>query len=65
LYTTIRWNTILRLSNLPKNSSKIISSNRCIITGRKHGINKKFRLSRIALLKLSRSGQISGIKKSV
>lgn len=61
--TTLRWNINFYLSNLPKNSSKTVISNRCIITGRKSSINKKFKLSRLSLLRQSRSGKISGLLK--
>lgn len=64
-FSTIRWNAILKLENLPKNSSKSKFNKRCILTNRKKGMVSKFKLSRLAFLKMSRLGQISGIKKSV
>ena len=63
-YTTLKWNAIFKLSNLSKNSSKIRISNRCIITGRKKSIIKKFKFSRISFLKYSRLGNLYGLKKS-
>ena len=39
----------LKLSKLPKNSSKIRIRNRCEITGRPHGVYRKLKISRIAL----------------
>jgi len=60
----IRWNAILRLTNLPKNSSEIGVINRCIITGNKKRVNNLYNYSRMVFLKLIRSGYISGIKKS-
>jgi len=63
--SSIRWNAIIKLDSLPKNSSKNKVNKRCILTNRKKGIISKFRLSRLAFLRLSRSGQISGIKKAV
>jgi small subunit ribosomal protein S14 len=65
ILSTIRWNAIFKLENLPKNSSKSKYNTRCIITNRKKGMVSKFRLSRLSFLKLSRLGQITGIKKSV
>lgn len=62
---TLRFNANFKLSSLVKKSYKVKCINRCIITGRKGGINKKFKLSRISLLKFSRFGNISGIKKIV
>lgn len=64
LHSTIKWNAINKLDNLLKNSSKIKISNRCILTGRKKSIIKKFKFSRISFLKYARIGKISGIKKS-
>jgi len=64
LYPTIKWNAINELDNLLKNSSKVKLSNRCIITGRKKSIIKKFKFSRISFLKYVRIGNLSGIKKS-
>jgi small subunit ribosomal protein S14 len=65
ILSTVRWNAILKLENLPKNSSKSKFNTRCILTNRKKGIVSKFRLSRLAFLKFSSLGQITGIKKSV
>lgn len=60
----IRWNAILILTNLPINSSEIGLINRCIITGSKKRVNNLYNYSRMVFLKLTRSGYISGIKKS-
>jgi ribosomal protein S14 len=65
IVSSVRWNAIFKLDNLSKNGSKNKYNKRCILTNRKKGIISKFRLSRLAFLKLSRLGQISGIKKSV
>ena len=46
----------LKLSKLPKNSSKIRIRNRCEITGRPHGVYRKLRISRIALRRMASSG---------
>ena len=54
----------LKLSKLPKNSSKIRIRNRCEITGRPHGVYRKLRISRIALRKMASSGKIPGMTKS-
>lgn len=62
-YSTIKWNAILKLSNISKNSSKVKISNRCILTGRKKSIVKKLKFSRISFLKYGRLGQISGLRK--
>ncbi len=54
----------LKLSKLPKNSSKIRVRNRCEITGRPHGVYRKLRISRIALRQMASSGKIPGMTKS-
>ena len=54
----------LKLSKLPKNSSKIRIRNRCEITGRPHGVYRKLRISRIALRELASKGRIPGMTKS-
>jgi small subunit ribosomal protein S14 len=53
-----------KLSNLPRNSSKIRIRNRCQITGRPHGVYRKLKISRIALRQLGLEGKIPGMVKS-
>ena len=53
-----------KLSNLPRNSSKIRIRNRCQITGRPHGVYRKLKISRIALRDLGLAGLIPGMTKS-
>jgi small subunit ribosomal protein S14 len=60
----IKWNAILKLTQLPSNSSKVYVTNRCTLTGRRKYINKFYRFSRIEFLKLARSGKISNLRKS-
>ena len=59
-----RFKAQLKLSKLPKNSSKIRIRNRCEITGRPQGVYRKLRISRIALRELASSGKIPGMVKS-
>ena len=54
----------LKLSKLPRNSSKIRIRNRCAITGRPHGVYRKLKISRIALRQLGLQGKIPGLVKS-
>ena len=54
----------LKLSKLPKNSSKIRIRNRCAITGRPHAVYRKLKISRIALREMASSGKIPGMTKS-
>tara|TARA_B100000787_G_scaffold87805_1_gene64848 strand:- start:528 stop:833 length:306 start_codon:yes stop_codon:yes gene_type:complete len=53
-----------KLSNLPRNSAKIRVMNRCMITGRPHGVYRKLKISRIALRDLGLHGLIPGMTKS-
>ena len=59
-----RFSAQLKLSTLPRNSSKVRSRNRCELTGRPRGYYRKFRLSRIAFRDLASAGQIPGVVKS-
>ena len=54
----------MKLSKLPKNSSKVRIKNRCEITGRSHGVYRKLKISRITLRKLTLEGKIPGMIKS-
>ena len=59
-----RFKAQLKLSKMPKNSSRIRIRNRCELTGRPHGVYRKLKISRIALRELTLSGQIPGMIKS-
>ena len=64
LSTEERFNAQMKLSKLPRNSSKIRIRNRCEITGRSHGVYRKLKISRITLRQLCLSGKIPGMVKS-
>ena len=59
-----RFKAQMKLSKLPRNSSKIRVKNRCEITGRSHGVYRKLKISRITLRQLSLEGKIPGMVKS-
>ena len=59
-----RFKAQMKLSKLPRNSSKIRVKNRCEITGRSHGVYRKLRISRISLRQLSLEGKVPGMVKS-
>ena len=64
-FTLIRWNAFIKLHNLSKNNgNKNLLVNRCLYTVNKKRFNKLTNFSRHVFLKLIRSGQINGIKKS-
>lgn len=54
----------IKLSELPRNSSRVRYRNRCAITGRPRGYYRKFDLSRISLRNLASWGDIPGLIKS-
>jgi len=59
-----RWNAGIKISDLPKKSSKTVLVNRCVYTNRKKRINKLFSFSRIKFRQLARDGSVYGLKKS-
>ena len=59
-----RWNAQIQLQKLPRDSSKSRLRNRCQITGRPHGVYRKFKLSRIKLREEGMKGNIPGLKKA-
>lgn len=59
-----RFQAVLALSELPKNSAKERIRNRCALTGRPRGHFRKFNLSRIALRDLASRGELPGVTKS-
>lgn len=59
-----RFEAMLKLAELPKNSSKIRQRNRCALTGRPRGNHRKFNLSRIAIRDLASRGELPGVVKS-
>ncbi len=54
----------LKLSQMPRRSSKVRLRNRCKITGRPRAYYRKFKMSRIALREFASSGLIPGVTKS-
>jgi small subunit ribosomal protein S14 len=59
-----RFQAILKLAQLPRNSAAVRLHNRCELSGRPRGYYRKFKLSRIALRQLASAGQIPGMVKS-
>lgn len=53
---------VARSSRKPKFSTRTVR--RCELTGRSHGVYRKFRVSRIMLRKLALEGKIPGMRKS-
>ena len=59
-----RFEAVMKLAQMPRNSSKTRIHNRCELTGRARGYYRKFRLSRIMLRKLASEGKIPGVTKA-
>lgn len=52
------------LQKLPRNSSKVRQRNRCKITGRPHGVYRKFGLCRNKLRESAMIGDLPGLTKA-
>lgn len=59
-----RWEAVLKLQMLPRDSSPSRQRNRCRQTGRPHGFLRKFGLSRIKVREAAMRGDIPGLKKA-
>ena len=59
-----RFAAVLKLAELPRNSSATRIRNRCELTGRPRAYYRKHKLSRIALRELGSKGLIPGLLKS-
>lgn len=59
-----RWNAQLALQKLPRDSSSSRLQRRCQMTGRPHGVYRKFKLSRIKLREEGMKGNVPGLKKA-
>ena len=59
-----RWDAVLKLQTLPRDSSPSRQRNRCRQTGRPHAFLRKFGLSRIKLREAAMRGEVPGLKKA-
>ncbi|AWL10902.1 30S ribosomal protein S14 [Saliniradius amylolyticus] len=59
-----RWDAVMQLQKLPRDSSRSRQRNRCRVTGRPHGYLRKFGLSRIKLREAAMRGEVPGLKKA-
>ncbi|VFP78640.1 30S ribosomal protein S14 [Candidatus Erwinia haradaeae] len=62
--TADRWDAMLKLQTLPRDSSPVRQRNRCRQTGRPHGYVGKFGLSRMKLREAAMRGEVPGLKKA-
>ena len=59
-----RFDAMIALNKLPKNSSKVRLRNRCQMTGRPRGYLAKFQVSRICFRELASHGLVPGVVKA-
>ena len=59
-----KWDAQAQLQSLPRDSSKIRLRNRCQLTGRPHGVYRKFGLGRNKLRELAMFGDVPGLTKA-
>jgi small subunit ribosomal protein S14 len=59
-----RWDAMISLQKLPRDSAKTRQRNRCALTGRPHGYYRKFGLSRNKLREIILLGQAPGVTKA-
>lgn len=60
----IRFQYIIKLNKVNKNSSETKIRNRCILTGRGKAVYQMFRLSRIKFRELASQGMLPGVQKA-
>ena len=59
-----RWTAQLSLQKLPRDASPMRQRNRCRITGRPHGVYRKFGLCRNKLREAAMRGDVPGLVKA-
>jgi len=59
-----RWDAQVKLQKLPRDASPVRQRNRCRVTGRPHGVYRKFGLCRNKLRESAMRGEIPGLVKS-
>ena len=59
-----RWEAQVALQKLPRDSSPVRQRRRCQITGRPHGVYRKFGLCRNKLREAAMRGDVPGLVKS-
>jgi len=59
-----KWDAQVKLQKLPRDSSPVRQRRRCQITGRPHGVYRKFGLCRNKLREAAMRGDIPGLTKA-
>ena len=58
------WNAVIKLQKLPRDSSPVRGRLRCRVTGRPHGVYRKFGLCRNKLREAAMRGDVPGLVKA-
>ncbi|MBT8140031.1 MAG: 30S ribosomal protein S14 [Gammaproteobacteria bacterium] len=59
-----RWDAQMALQKQPRNASHVRRQRRCEVTGRPHGVYRKFGLCRNKLREAAMKGQVPGLVKA-
>ena len=59
-----KWEAQVKLQKLPRNASPVRQQRRCQLTGRPHGVYRKFGLCRNKLREAAMRGDVPGLVKS-
>ena len=59
-----KWEAQVKLQKLPRDANPIRQQNRCRLTGRPHGVYRKFGLCRNKLREAAMRGDVPGLVKS-
>ncbi|SRR6056297_3571271 len=59
-----RWDAQVRLQKLPRDASPVRMQRRCRVTGRPHGVYRKFGLCRNKLREAAMRGDVPGLVKA-
>jgi small subunit ribosomal protein S14 len=59
-----KWEAQIKLQKLPRDANPVRQRNRCQLTGRPHGVFRKFGLCRIKLREAAMRGDVPGLTKA-
>lgn len=59
-----KWDAQVKLQKLPRDASPVRQQNRCRITGRPHGVYRKFGMCRHKLREAAMRGDVPGLTKA-
>lgn len=59
-----KWNAQVKLQKMPRDASPVRQQNRCRLTGRPHGVYRKFGLCRNKLREAAMRGDVPGLTKA-